>query len=118
MKHRYGFVSNSSSNSFILISNEEAVRKAKKKLTPYAKAVIEAIDFETSKFNNKVVLIYETCTSFFEELNNIENEEKLLKNFDLYKKENDWENHYFREEAFKEFANVIPEDKKIVFQTK
>ena len=56
MKTRIGFVSNSSSTSFMLLCSVENHEKAMAKLDEYETAVIKAMGIETHEFNGKNVV--------------------------------------------------------------
>ena len=55
MKIRNGFVSNSSSSSFVMLVTKEAHEKALKELTAYQKAVIDKITYEETLFGREAV---------------------------------------------------------------
>lgn len=57
MKIRCGFISNSSSSSFILITTKENHEKTLEKLDNYAKAVINSIASESKVFGKNLVYI-------------------------------------------------------------
>lgn len=115
MKTRQGFVSNSSSSSFVLVVDKKTAEEVKKEISPYSKAVIDAMEPEEKEFNDIPVLIYNTYrhyeNSSFDGLN-IENEEELLKEANSL----DYEESYMREESFEEFFEAIPENKKIAHE--
>jgi predicted oxidoreductase (fatty acid repression mutant protein) len=56
MKKRFGFVSNSSSSSFVMLIKPEEHERVMKELHPYVKAVVEAVTWETEIFGQKVVM--------------------------------------------------------------
>lgn len=58
MKRRIGFVSNSSSSSFVMIVSEEGHRKALKGLNVYQRDLVSAIVEEVST-NDIVVYVYD-----------------------------------------------------------
>jgi len=55
MKTRNGFVSNSSSSSFVLIVKKEVHEKTMKQLEPYEKAVMNALISESKIFGQDVI---------------------------------------------------------------
>lgn len=57
MKRRLGFVSNSSSSSFVLVTTQEAHQKALAKLTKFEAAVIGDVTLE-QKFLGRSVMVY------------------------------------------------------------
>jgi len=56
MKIRHGFVSNSSSSSFVVMMTKEHFDKAMDAIHPYSKACIEALGFSKGKFNEDEVI--------------------------------------------------------------
>lgn len=63
MKIRNGFVSNSSSSSFVLVTTKENHEKVMKDLDSYAQAVIEAMSEEVKAFDKDLVYITKFYTS-------------------------------------------------------
>ena len=61
MKIRNGFVSNSSSSSFLLITTKENHEKAFKQLSPYEKAVIKTIVSTGNFLGRKIIWIGDLC---------------------------------------------------------
>lgn len=57
MKIRQGFVSNSSSSSFVIMTTKENHDKIMEKLTPFEKAVVEALGVTEEKFNGVDVVL-------------------------------------------------------------
>ena len=57
MKIRNGFVSNSSSSSFVLLVSKEVHDKAMEKLSPYQKAVINSISDKGFFLNKEIIYI-------------------------------------------------------------
>jgi len=57
MKIRNGFVSNSSSSSFILLVTKELHEKLKEELDPFVIAVVEAMGEETKFFGKEGIVI-------------------------------------------------------------
>lgn len=60
MKTRKGFVSNSSSSSFVIIIEKEEYERALETVHPYIKAVVLAVGMSEDKFAGKDVVIIGT----------------------------------------------------------
>jgi hypothetical protein len=57
MKTRSGFVSNSSSSSFVIIAPEEAYKKVFSEMTEYERAVMDCVDKHPESFFGKSVVV-------------------------------------------------------------
>jgi len=84
MKIRTGFVSNSSSSSFVAVLAKDDFNKLLETLTPVAKTVISYLQIENKKLNNTEMIVYsaiEGNASFdplFERVDKIEFLNKVL----------------------------------------
>ena len=62
MKVRLGFVSNSSSSSFVMAVTKEAYEQLAKECDPFTLAVLRALDpVETTAFGKEVLVFSEVC---------------------------------------------------------
>jgi hypothetical protein len=59
MKIRNGFVSNSSSSSFVIIIPKEVADKVKETLTPYEKVVVDHIGSTEKKFGSTDIVVHQ-----------------------------------------------------------
>lgn len=62
MKTRHGFVSNSSSSSFVVIAPKDVVETVLKTLTPYEQAVAKHVQQGDKKFMGGIVSIFQGST--------------------------------------------------------
>ena len=108
MKIRSGFVSNSSSSSFLLMTTKENHEKAFEQLSPYEKAVIKAIVCYGSFLEKKVAYIGDLCPMDYS---------YTFESIDLkeYKKGSDEAEEDGEREAFDKYKNLVNENKKEVF---
>ena len=122
MKTRTGFVSNSSSSSFVLITTKENHDKAMEKLSPYEKAVIKAIMEPDNVFGRKCMVGGEYSDNGgggnldyleieYEDEDKAE-DENADENADEDTDENDENNPY---DAWEKYRNEVKKDRKSVF---
>lgn len=113
MKVRNGFVSNSSSSSFVIIMTEEQQHQWLEKLNAYEKQVVDALSCSTDMFSGMKVFIYSGMTgnySSYEDLSiEILDEDKDLDEDEFYSKYNTTsvDDVY---ELWEEAQNKLPDD--------
>lgn len=108
MKFRTGFVSNSSSSSFVIMMTKDAYNKAFNEAHPYVQAVIKELGHEESKFDGKDVITmgrmsiqdYGTFDEFYPDYDGEIPDSKWMDKMDPSK-------------AFDTFLESIPDDKQV-----
>ena len=107
MKVRSGFVSNSSSSSFILITSVENHKKALEQLTGYERAIANVMvkEREEELFGTKVVVAEEYSGEWSSIYEGVELDEKWLKH--ERSEEGGTEYPEIRSEAWHEYKRII-----------
>ena len=116
MKIRNGFVSNSSSSSFLVMTTMRNHSRALEKLTDYERAVIKAMIKEhsdtTSLFNQDMICIVSTNTENYCSMSELKLEKKWKK---YEEKENPGYYTDVRNTAWERYQELVKENPEEVF---
>lgn len=92
MKIRSGFVSNSSSSSFVIVAPTAAVEKVVSSLTPYEKAIVDYLVTGRKTFMGQPVTIFGGMQGNYDSLEYFETPEGVVESDDdRYERWESWE---------------------------